>query len=53
MELGTGSIDLDSLMEQALSTNIDIMILKSHRSGVNNSPVKSLQVSEEYLKKHM
>lgn len=46
-------MDQDSLMEQARSTNIDAVILESHRNGVNNSPVKSLQVSEEYLKKHM
>mgnify|MGYP004460640847 CR=1 FL=1 len=53
MELATGSMDQNSLMEQALSTNIDAVILESHCNGVDNSPIKSLQDSEEYLKKHM
>ena len=52
MELGTGNIDLDSLMAQALSAGVDAVILESHRNWVDNSPVKSLQVSAEYLKKH-
>lgn len=39
-------MDQDSLMEQARSTNIDAVILESHRNGVDNSPVKSLQDSE-------
>ena len=53
MELGTGNMDLDSLMAQALSVGVDAVILESHRNWVDNSPVKSLQVSAEYLKKHM
>ena len=52
MELGTGNMDLDSLMAQALSVGVDAVILESHRNWVDNSPVKSLQVSAEYLKKH-
>ena len=35
-ELATGSMDQDSLMEQARSTNIDAVILESHRNGVDN-----------------
>lgn len=53
MELGTGNMDLDSLMAQALSVGVDAVILESHRNWVDNSPVKSLQVSAEYLKKHL
>ena len=53
MELGTGNMDLDSLMAQALSVGVDAVILESHRNWVDNSPVKSLQVSAEYLEKHM
>ena len=39
-------------MAQALSAGVDAVILESHRNWVDNSPVKSLQVSAEYLKKH-
>ncbi len=52
MELGTGNMDLDSLMAQALSVGVDAVILESHRNWVDNSPIKSLQVSAEYLKQH-
>ena len=52
MELGTGNMDLDSLMAQALSVGVDAVIFESHRNCVI-TPVKSLQVSAEYLKKHM
>ncbi|MBZ4670743.1 MAG: Xylose isomerase-like barrel [Oscillospiraceae bacterium] len=53
MELGTGNMDLDSLMQQALSVGIDAVILESHRNWVDNSPIKSLQVSAEYLNRKL
>ena len=49
MELGTGNMDLDSLMEQALRVGVDAVILESHRNWVDGSPIKSLQVSADYL----
>ena len=49
MELGTGNMDLDSLMAQALSVKVDAIILESHRNWVDNSPVKSFQLSAKYL----
>ena len=49
MELGTGNMDLDSLMTQALSVKVDAIILESHRNWVDNSPVKSFQLSAKYL----
>ena len=53
MELGTGNMDLDSLMKQALSVGVDAVILESHRNWVDNSPVKSLQISAEYLNRQI
>ncbi len=53
MELGTGNMDLDSLMAQALSVDVDAVILESHRNWVDKSPIRSLQVSAAYLNKHM
>lgn len=49
MELGTGNMDLDSLMQQALSVGVDAVILESHRNWIDKSPVRSLQVSAAYL----
>ena len=49
IELGTGNMDLDSLMAQALAMDVDAVILESHRNWVDNSPVKSFQLSAKYL----
>ena len=49
MELGTGNMDLDSLMAQALAMDVDAVILESHRNWVDNSPIKSFQLSAKYL----
>lgn len=49
MELGTGNMDLDSLMAQALAMDVDAVILESHRNWMDNSPVKSFQFSAKYL----
>ena len=49
MELGTGNMNLDSLMAQALAVEVDAVILESHRNWVDNSPVKSFQLSAKYL----
>ena len=49
MELGTGNMDLDSLMAQALAMDVDAVILENHRNWVDNSPIKSFQLSAKYL----
>ena len=52
MELGTGSMDLDGMTEIAKENGIEAVILESHRNWIEDSPVKSLQVSADYLNKH-
>ena len=42
-------MDLDSLMAQALAMDVDAVILESHRNWVDNSPIKSFQLSAKYL----
>jgi len=37
------------LMEQALRVSVDAVILESHRNWVDGSPVKSAQVSAQFL----
>ena len=49
MELGTGNMPLDSLMEQAKKTGCEAVILESHRNWIEKSPIKSLQLSSKYL----
>lgn len=49
MELGTGNMPLDALMEQAKEAGCEAVILESHRNWIDQSPVKSLQLSAKYL----
>ena len=49
MELGTGNMDLEGMAEIAKENGIDAVILESHRNWIENSPVKSLQLSAQWL----
>ena len=53
MELGYGNMNLDELVAQALSVNVDAIILESHKNWVDKSPLKSLQVSADFLNKRI
>ena len=52
MELGTGNMDLDGLTEIARQNGVEAVILESHRNWIDNSPVKSLQLSAKWLNEH-
>ena len=52
MELGTGNMDLDGLSKIAKENSIEAVILESHRNWIENSPVKSLQLSAQWLNAH-
>lgn len=49
MELGTGNMDLERLMQQAMEVGTQAVVLESHRNWVEKSPVKSLQLSARWL----
>ena len=49
MELGTGNMDLEGLSAIADENGVEAVILESHRNWIDNSPVKSLQVSARWL----
>ena len=49
MELGTGNMPLDALMEQAKTAGCEVVILESHRNWIDKSPIKSFQLSAKYL----
>ncbi len=53
MELGTGNMDLEGMAEIAKENGIQAVILESHRNWVENSPVKSLELSAKWLHEHM
>ena len=50
VELGTGNMDLDGLKDIALQNGIEAIVLESHRNWIGKDPVKSLELSAEWLK---
>lgn len=50
MELGYGNMNLEALTGQALAVGVEAIILESHKNWVDKSPIKSLQLSAEFLK---
>ena len=53
MELGYGNMNLKELVAQALRVDVDAIILESHKNWVDKSPIKSLQISAEFLHQEM
>lgn len=53
MELGYGNMNLTALTDQALSAGAEAIILESHKNWVDNSPVKSFQVSAKFMNEHV
>ena len=49
MELGSGNMPLDALLEQAKRAGCEAVILESHRNWIDKNPIKSLQLSSKYL----
>ena len=53
MELGTGNMDLDGLKELALANGIEAVVLESHKNWIDKDPLKSLELSAQWLKNHL
>ncbi len=53
MELGYGNMNLTALTEQAKAVGVDAVILESHKNWVDKSPVKSIQLSADFMKKYV
>ena len=52
MELGTGNMDLDGLLEIAAANGVEAVVLESHRNWIGRDPVKSLELSAGWLRTH-
>lgn len=53
MELGQGNMNLEALIKTALQYDVEAIILESHRNWIDNSPVKSMQISAEFLRRFL
>ena len=52
-ELGYGNMNLEALCKQALSVGVEAVVLESHKNWIDNSPIKSLQVSADFMNQHV
>ena len=53
MELGYGNMNLRELVAQALSVDVHAIILESHKNWVDKSPIKSLQLSADFMNREV
>ncbi len=49
MELGYGNMNLTAMVAQAKANDVAAVILESHKNWVEKSPVKSFQLSAEFM----
>ncbi len=53
MELGYGNMNLTAMVDQVISVGTDAVILETHKNWVDGSPVKSLEISAEFMNKNV
>lgn len=53
MELGYGNMNLPKLVEIAKRNGVDAVILESHKNWAEKSPVKSFQLSAEFMNQYV
>ncbi|MFV0465584.1 MAG: sugar phosphate isomerase/epimerase family protein [Lachnospiraceae bacterium] len=51
MELGSGNMNLTAMVDQARSAGVETVVLETHRNWIDKSPLKSIEVSSEFMKK--
>jgi len=49
LELGTGAMNLPALLEKAQNLGCEAVILETHQNWVDKDPLKSIEISGEYL----
>ena len=50
VELGTGNMDLEGLLETGKALGLEGVVLESHKNWIGRDPVKSLEMSALWLK---
>ena len=52
VELGYGNMDLETLSEIAVKNGVEGVILETHKNWYDNNPVRSLELSADFMQKH-
>lgn len=53
MELGTGAIDLKTLLKIDEENEVECVVLETHKNFIDNSRMKSIRISGDYLNKNI
>lgn len=53
LELGAGAMDLKRLFALDNDNEVDTIVLETHRNFIDNSRMKSIELSIDYLNKHL
>lgn len=53
MELGYGNLNLPAMIDTAKKYGVKAIILETHKNWADKSPIKSFQMSAEYLNKYV
>ena len=53
MELGYGNMNLVEMVQVAKENGVDAVVLESHKNWVDKSPIKSFQLSAEFMNRYV
>lgn len=53
MELGTGAIDLKTLLKIDEENEVECVVLETHKNFIDNSRMKSIRISGDYLNRNI
>ncbi len=53
MELGTGNMELSTMLEIAKENEVKAIVLETHKNWIDNNPIKSVEVSSKWLRNNM
>ena len=53
MELGYGNMNLPEMVRIAKENGVDAVVLESHKNWADKSPVKSFQLSAEFMNRYV
>lgn len=51
VELGLGNMNIEELIKTAIDNGAESVILETHKNWIDKNPIKSIEVSGEYLKR--
>ena len=49
MELGTGNMDLKTMVDIAKNNDVEAIVLETHKNWIDDNPLKSIDLSGKYL----